>query len=61
MSLVLLSCVSAYRPVYFGSQESSPFLPPQIPLGDAPTLSGSHEFVSSMFLLGHINWTDDLT
>ncbi|OJJ01134.1 hypothetical protein ASPVEDRAFT_130253 [Aspergillus versicolor CBS 583.65] len=44
MSLVLLSCVSAYRPVYFGSQESSPFLPPQIPLGDAPTLSGSHEF-----------------
>ncbi|KAL4903616.1 putative lipase atg15 [Aspergillus multicolor] len=45
MSLALPSCVSAYQqPVYFGSQDSSQFIPPQVPLPDPPTLSATHEF-----------------
>ncbi|RAK99146.1 triglyceride lipase ATG15 [Aspergillus ibericus CBS 121593] len=43
---LLPGLVSAYQPepVYFGSRQSSPFLPPQIPLADHPSLSGTHEF-----------------
>ncbi|PYH47513.1 triglyceride lipase ATG15, partial [Aspergillus saccharolyticus JOP 1030-1] len=41
---LLPGLVSAYQPVYFGSRQSSPFLPPQIPLADSPSLSGIHEF-----------------
>ncbi|KAL4964169.1 triglyceride lipase ATG15 [Aspergillus stella-maris] len=44
MSLAVPSYASAYHPVYFGSQDSSPFLPPQVPIADTPSLSGSHEF-----------------
>ncbi|KAF9892590.1 putative lipase atg15 [Aspergillus nanangensis] len=40
VSLLLPPSVSA---VYF-NPGSSPFLPPQIPLGDPPSLSGTHEF-----------------
>ncbi|KAL4996993.1 putative lipase atg15 [Aspergillus recurvatus] len=44
LALALPSSVYAYQPVYFGSQESSPFLPPQVPLADSPSLSRAHEF-----------------
>ncbi|RAH77080.1 putative autophagy related lipase Atg15 [Aspergillus japonicus CBS 114.51] len=41
---LLPGLVSAYQPVYFGSRQQSPFLPPQIPLANSPSLSGTHEF-----------------
>ncbi|GKZ58734.1 putative lipase atg15 [Aspergillus niger] len=41
---LLPGLISAYQPVYLGSRQSSPFLPPQIPLGDSPPLSDTHEF-----------------
>ncbi|KAL4797092.1 Alpha/Beta hydrolase protein [Aspergillus venezuelensis] len=44
LSLAVPSYASAYHPVYFGSQDSSPFLPPQVPIADTPSFSGSHEF-----------------
>ncbi|KAL3474900.1 Alpha/Beta hydrolase protein [Aspergillus californicus] len=45
MSLALLpNAVSADHAVYFGSGDSSPFLPPQIPIGAPPSLPGVHEF-----------------
>ncbi|KAL4743832.1 putative lipase atg15 [Aspergillus similis] len=44
LALVLPSCVSAYQPIYFRSQESTPFIPPQVPLADPQSLSGTHEF-----------------
>lgn len=48
LALVLPSCVSAYQPVYFRSQEATPFIPPQVPLADSQSLSGTHEFVRFM-------------
>ncbi|KAL3466380.1 Alpha/Beta hydrolase protein [Aspergillus heterothallicus] len=45
MSLALLpSAVSAYHPLYSDSRQSSPFLPPQVPLAGDPPLAGIHEF-----------------
>ncbi|KAL4751722.1 putative lipase atg15 [Aspergillus terricola var. indicus] len=44
LALVLPSYVSAYQPIYFRSQESTPFIPPQAPLADPQSLSGTHEF-----------------
>ncbi|KAL4880446.1 putative lipase atg15 [Aspergillus karnatakaensis] len=44
LSAAVLPSASAYLPVYFGSQDSSPFLPPQVPIADTPSLSGSHGF-----------------
>ncbi|KAL5339556.1 Alpha/Beta hydrolase protein [Aspergillus crustosus] len=44
MSLAVLPSVSAYQPVYFGAQDASPFLPPQIPIANPPSLSESHGF-----------------
>lgn len=41
---LLPGLISAYQPVYLGSRPASPFLPPQIPLGDSPPLSDTHEF-----------------
>ncbi|KAL2831621.1 Alpha/Beta hydrolase protein [Aspergillus pseudoustus] len=43
---VLPSVVSAYHPLYSGSRQPSPFIPPQVqvPLAGDPPLAGSHEF-----------------
>ncbi|KAL2834423.1 Alpha/Beta hydrolase protein [Aspergillus cavernicola] len=41
---VLPNAVSAYHPLYSGSRDSLPFLPPQIPIAEPPALFGAHEF-----------------